>query len=156
VSSQPGIVAHACHPSYSGGGSRSLESSRPVWEKSIICYLKSNSKQKVWKCGSGGSLLSRLNSGLNPQYWTHAVIIIITVIFLGSWRQERGSGGSAPGCLTPMSLLVLGVGRGPGVDEMGGEGLRRRKGLLPSHPSFPMPFSLAWRLTVSHIDGKNK
>jgi len=45
------MVAHTCHPSYSGGRGRRISSSRPVWIKLATACLKSKIKTQRRKEG---------------------------------------------------------------------------------------------------------
>jgi hypothetical protein len=43
---KPGVLVHACNPSYSGGRSRRIMSLRPNWAKLVRSYLKNKNISK--------------------------------------------------------------------------------------------------------------
>jgi hypothetical protein len=45
---QPGMVAHACNPSYLGDRDKGIVRLRPPWAKEARLYLKTKTQTKEW------------------------------------------------------------------------------------------------------------
>jgi hypothetical protein len=64
----PGMVAHACHPSYLGGRGRRIKSLRMAWSKLVRPYFKKKGKDSKWVVAQVGCRTHALGSKPTTEF----------------------------------------------------------------------------------------